>query len=338
MIIKTLDCRIVTPMFLRGANQALAEIRPSSIKGALRFWWRARKGSLYNKNLDTLRKEEAKLFGSVDEDIGKSSMSLFVDSPLRPSRPRLSGLGRDKDVPVKHYSINILEYLAYGVTGRGVPVCDNCFSPGQTFQLELGTRSQEQMVELLDSLGALMLFGGLGAKSRNGFGKIWIQDLEDRLPIIQKEFFQGSMTPYLSGHAGGVLFRTSNSYRTWHEALAELGKIYRSARLSIEPQHDTRKRSLIASPVNESKSTIAKGIKLQRHSKNIFLGVRPNEDRFEGYVLVAPYKFLQDHGDSKLIPESIRQNLSLHQTDFHGVHGELIRFFSKQRLIKINGQ
>ncbi len=34
--------RIVTPMFLGGANQDVSDgIRPPLVKGALRFWWRA---------------------------------------------------------------------------------------------------------------------------------------------------------------------------------------------------------------------------------------------------------------------------------------------------------
>ncbi|HPU57120.1 MAG TPA: type III-B CRISPR module RAMP protein Cmr1, partial [Verrucomicrobiota bacterium] len=38
----TATYRIVTPMFLGGANpESQAELRISSIKGALRFWWRA---------------------------------------------------------------------------------------------------------------------------------------------------------------------------------------------------------------------------------------------------------------------------------------------------------
>ena len=33
--------RIVTPMFIGDAEQKATSLRPPSIKGALRFWWRA---------------------------------------------------------------------------------------------------------------------------------------------------------------------------------------------------------------------------------------------------------------------------------------------------------
>jgi hypothetical protein len=40
---KTLQAtyRIVTPMFIGDAEQKATDLRPPSIKGALRFWWRA---------------------------------------------------------------------------------------------------------------------------------------------------------------------------------------------------------------------------------------------------------------------------------------------------------
>ena len=33
--------QVVTPLFLSGADQAKAELRPPTIRGALRFWFRA---------------------------------------------------------------------------------------------------------------------------------------------------------------------------------------------------------------------------------------------------------------------------------------------------------
>ena len=35
------EVEIVTPLFLGGADPNKAELRAPSIKGALRFWWRA---------------------------------------------------------------------------------------------------------------------------------------------------------------------------------------------------------------------------------------------------------------------------------------------------------
>ena len=41
----TFNCRFITPAFLGGANpKGTPELRPPTIKGALRFWWRAQRG------------------------------------------------------------------------------------------------------------------------------------------------------------------------------------------------------------------------------------------------------------------------------------------------------
>jgi CRISPR-associated protein Cmr1 len=48
--------KIVTPMFLSGADQEATELRPPTIKGVIRFWWRALACSRFNGNLDELAK------------------------------------------------------------------------------------------------------------------------------------------------------------------------------------------------------------------------------------------------------------------------------------------
>jgi CRISPR-associated protein Cmr1 len=72
----TATYRIVTPMFIGDAEQKATSIRPPSIKGALRFWWRAcqwgkmlqeAEGDV-SRALHTLHQREAKLFGIAAED------------------------------------------------------------------------------------------------------------------------------------------------------------------------------------------------------------------------------------------------------------------------------
>ena len=74
----TFYCQTLTPMLLHGADGQTPELRPPSIKGALRFWWRALHGHL---SLDILKKREAMIFGSTDQKLGKSSFSIQIISP-----------------------------------------------------------------------------------------------------------------------------------------------------------------------------------------------------------------------------------------------------------------
>ena len=40
------ECESVTPMFMYGADGKTPELRPASVKGVMRFWWRAINGNL----------------------------------------------------------------------------------------------------------------------------------------------------------------------------------------------------------------------------------------------------------------------------------------------------
>ncbi|SHO81241.1 CRISPR-associated RAMP Cmr1 [hydrothermal vent metagenome] len=46
------ECETITPIFMYGADATIPELRPASIKGVMRFWWRAIHGDL---KLDELK-------------------------------------------------------------------------------------------------------------------------------------------------------------------------------------------------------------------------------------------------------------------------------------------
>lgn len=68
--------RIVTPMFIGGADQTPTDgVRPPSVKGALRFWWRAlqwgpclREAGNEDAALRALHQKEGALFGIAADD------------------------------------------------------------------------------------------------------------------------------------------------------------------------------------------------------------------------------------------------------------------------------
>ena len=80
----TATFEVVTPMFLGGAdNKTTTELRAASIKGQLRFWWRALAwGRL--QSLPKIREEEARIFGSSDKDVGQAGFSLQAKWLERP--------------------------------------------------------------------------------------------------------------------------------------------------------------------------------------------------------------------------------------------------------------
>ncbi|RUM75097.1 MAG: type III-B CRISPR module RAMP protein Cmr1, partial [Sulfurovum sp.] len=66
----TFECETITPMFMYGADGKTPELRPASIKGVMRFWWRAIHGNL---SLEDLKEQEGEIFGDTDK---KSSFSI----------------------------------------------------------------------------------------------------------------------------------------------------------------------------------------------------------------------------------------------------------------------
>jgi CRISPR-associated protein Cmr1 len=87
----TATFRIVTPMFISGADQSTAEIRAPSIKGVLRFWWRAlnwhRFANGQNNNqresLLRLRRDESLLFGTADQAKGVGQSAILPQVECR---------------------------------------------------------------------------------------------------------------------------------------------------------------------------------------------------------------------------------------------------------------
>lgn len=157
---------VTTPLFLGGAdNETKAELRPPSLKGLLRFWFRAiawpRLGSI-----EEVWKKERSLFGSTKEQ-GKFLLSLEERQ------------GLSEGAKGEKWNRHGLAYLGYGAVDRGETVRPylrqgGCF----TVRLTLKKGLPEQEVGfLIQTLVALGLFGGAGARSRKGFGSLSLASL-----------------------------------------------------------------------------------------------------------------------------------------------------------------
>ncbi len=78
----TFTCEVLTPLFLNGADGKTPELRAPSIKGALRFWWRALHGHLPLKaipGLSTgLKSLETQIFGGSGDQVQRSKVLVQV--------------------------------------------------------------------------------------------------------------------------------------------------------------------------------------------------------------------------------------------------------------------
>src|SRR5690554_3640419 len=88
----TATFEVVTPLFLGGADPACTvELRPASIKGALRFWWRALAWGRLKGDLMAIHRDETQLFGTAADEnehenlkTGQASFRVRVRAANKP--------------------------------------------------------------------------------------------------------------------------------------------------------------------------------------------------------------------------------------------------------------
>ncbi|MBN1484236.1 MAG: type III-B CRISPR module RAMP protein Cmr1, partial [Chloroflexia bacterium] len=170
----------VTPLFLGGADGRSAELRPSSFRGALRFWLRALLGAHIGNDLEELRRQENTVFGST------SGASPVVVRTFPLALPEPEAIRID-------YRVNPgMMYLLW-TTSRPVRTA---FPAQQTrFRLVLSTRpgchQQIAIPAFQRAAGALWLLvylGGIGTRSRRGLGSLRVVSVDgwpDGLPAVE---------------------------------------------------------------------------------------------------------------------------------------------------------
>lgn len=294
-------CEIITPMFIGGADGKSAELRPPSIKGALRFWWRS-----FNSNicLKDLKNKEAEIFGGTEKNQSKSKFSINVKHNLTPiTRPLPPERKVDDFLRGRDVKINILEYLAYGTYywRNGKPIVDKEYYPPEgNFFVSINIFDTIYANDILKSLYLLSSFGGLGAKSRNGYGNFVITEIiSDQSPAnindvsgiknIILNFKDYENIPIFTSFSKHIkLFKYKKLCNSWDECLFYLGKIYRESRLSLE-KHVYEKRQYIGAPIQDSI--------LARRAKPYFLHVNKIDRKYQGYILYLPSEYC--HGKEK---------------------------------------
>ena len=286
------ECEVVTPLFLGGANPKEAELRVPPIKAAMRFWWRA----LYDGgNIEQMAKEEAAIFGSTEK---KAIVSVQLSGDT--AKPLLKDLPPGKMVSVegKSFPASIINYLSYGLFEYNREVRKNVYNrehiePKATFKLTVHyPRATEN--DVVKTLRTMITFGGLGARSRNGFGSIHCDDLID-YPIPA----EGELKMFSAFSHAACLFNQFNAHDKWSDALSEIGALYREARLKLEPRHTWNKRAFIAMPIEAQKENIPQSIRSGRHAKPYFLHVnKTHANKYQGQILFLPYLYKAGPNDA----------------------------------------
>lgn len=185
----TATFRVSTPLFLGGADQNQTELRVPSIKGALRFWWRALNYGRYGGDCQRIYKEEGRLFGAVSRDAGQSSILMRLGSPSPTPNvfPRQQVYPRMGEMPGARYlGYGVME--AFGNRNKGTSAGEllrPCLQAPFDFTLELLCKDGMD-ASVLNALKALGLLGGLGSKARKGYGSLTLLHLQEEARDIWK--------------------------------------------------------------------------------------------------------------------------------------------------------
>ncbi|NKC15558.1 MAG: type III-B CRISPR module RAMP protein Cmr1 [Gammaproteobacteria bacterium] len=183
------DFEVLTPLFMGEADQSESALRPPSIKGLLRFWYRA--------VAPTAACSEAELFGGAGKHQGQAPFLLRVridkDRAGQPASWHWNnrqiarfdkGHGRE--------TRNGLRYLGYPF---GLGAQREALAPATRFILEAlfpkpATAAQRRA--LLAAVWLLGHLGGAGSRARRGFGSLALQrwQLDSGAPWPELEALQ----------------------------------------------------------------------------------------------------------------------------------------------------
>ncbi len=290
-------------MFLSGADGSTPELRPPSIKGALRFWWRAMNGGDYKE----LKKREDDIFGSENK---RSKLILKIlepfpnvtNNPLPDNeeytiKTYFKEYRKNKyNKPQPTYNINILHYLAYGPIEKQ-QLKRGYINTSELFYLRL-SYPEEFSRQIEQAFLALSRFGALGSRNRNGYGCFKISGFDKKFANqIDLESLKKEHPAKFTTFSKDMVYYQTEVKPTWHEALVDIGKKYQNARQNVEKWRGYNKRILLTQPItNTNKENATPILKEGRHSKPYFLHVEKiDKNEFKGKILCLPYEYLSDH-------------------------------------------
>lgn len=162
MIVLCFQAETLTPLVIAGADNRNPDLqaeglRPPSLRGAMRWWFRAMTGSVVgaHDNYKTLRGLESEIFGATDQG---SSIRIRT-CPLE---------------SIKLANAYLCMNDQNGKTWMGIARANiqrPSLYPPSEFRLNMQCDEQALPI-VLGSLWLLAMLGGVGARSRRGFGSL----------------------------------------------------------------------------------------------------------------------------------------------------------------------
>lgn len=193
--------KLITPMFGGGAQPRRADddlvVRGSAVRGQLRFWWRATRGGNYDGHLKKMWQAEAEIWGSAshkDQTSSGNTVQLHIKvieegSRVYPFSDKYPN-GEDKIAPA---------YVAFPLNKTKT---DPTYYPvRKEVQFELYLRYPARWQgEVHAALWAWETFGGVGGRTRRGFGALHLLSINGQPHSIQdaKDYLKQGLATHVS--------------------------------------------------------------------------------------------------------------------------------------------
>lgn len=215
-----LHLRVETPLFNGDGDQTSAQVRVSSIRGGMHFWLRAMAGVFARKDPNALRRIENYVLGSTE-----SASPIRLRIPQQPEHstdPFPEFMSRDAR-DSRNKWIGYL--LGPGLTSwesadkeRNLPGASKItrafVPPGEEFDLwvKLIGLDTDAHTVAVGALWMSLVFGGVGARTRRGFGGVRILEADgpalagwgsDSLRTPNLEFFRKTKHLWFTGEMAG---------------------------------------------------------------------------------------------------------------------------------------
>jgi CRISPR-associated protein Cmr1 len=246
-----LSLKTVTPAFIGSADDAHAEWSAKGVRGQLRWWFRALAGGEFGGDLEKVRAAERNIFGSTDS---QSPLRVIVgqipaDSARAdrvPGKPldehEIAALANDPKsaarLALRKGKTNPIAYLGYGPIEyrkeKGNVYARTPIAAGTPLGAILQWPSSVEDVLFERALWCWINLGGVGARSRRGFGSLARDDagkvagidelrqgITGRLGDARKHRIAARWTHFTS--EARVYVSAAPAFATWERALEAAG-------------------------------------------------------------------------------------------------------------------
>jgi len=172
--------KAISPLFMRGADQGKAEFRSASVKGVMRWWFRALAGN-YLASIDELREIEGSFFGSAGGR--KSRVLVEVRALSKPSSMYFNGnqnkLDWDSWVKDLYYLFFSIKLLARKNQLK------EFYKPGSRFEITIKSHDSKAYKAAMASLWSAVALGGFGFRARRGAGSLWFDGRNEAMEALK---------------------------------------------------------------------------------------------------------------------------------------------------------